>query len=125
MTGTSDKNVVYFADWNPDCIDSQKLPVTKVGVSCHPNVRMREITRKNCLPPFGRESIEIVATIDSTDDVYDVEEFFHMEFENQGWHVNGEWFELPDSVVEWVEERAATTMREIEETNWSMFGSRR
>ena len=120
MTGTSDESVVYFADWNPESIDSTTLPVTKVGVSYQPHKRIKNITSGSALPPFGSECIEIVAVIDSPNDVYKVEDKFHKKFETQGWHMNGEWFNLPDSVIEWAEERSATTPQEIEETKWSL-----
>lgn len=121
----SERSIIYFVDWNPECIDSTQLPVTKVGVSYQPDKRVKQIAKGTALPPFGEESLKIVATIDSVDDIYKLEDKFHKQFNAQSWDMNGEWFKLPDSVVEWIEERSATTLQEVEETNWSMFGSRK
>jgi hypothetical protein len=106
MTGTVEEQVVYFADWNPDKLEGDVLPLTKVGISSDPQRRMGQLTT----PPFEPK---IVATVETKGDVEVAESTFHLVFDDLGYHVNGEWFNLPSNVIEWVEERQVTSKDEI------------
>jgi len=109
---TSDDKVVYFADWNPDELSGNVLPLTKVGISSHPEKRISDLT----VPPFEQE---IVATIKTYGDARHVEDALHEQMRKNGYHVDGEWFSLPDSVIGWAERTGTAKPERIKDTEWA------
>jgi hypothetical protein len=111
MTLRQDREkVVYFADWNPDKLEGRILPLTKVGISSNPEQRITEYT----IPPYEPE---IVAVVDSCE-ARNVEQELHTLFETKGWKIDGEWFDLPDSVIGWAERNDSVSKGDALETNW-------
>lgn len=114
MVKPYETGTIYFADWNPGSVESDVLPITKVGVSSDVNRRLAEISK---MIPIG--DLELVARFRS-DNARTTEAYLHECFREQGWSVRGygqEYFNLPNDVVNWAESiKHAKNPKDIEST---------
>ncbi|AGF91221.1 hypothetical protein HAPG_00035 [Halorubrum phage GNf2] len=108
------RQVIYFADWNPTELNGDILPITKVGISINPQRRMKDLT----LPPFG---IDIVATFETVEQAKEVELELHKNFTKCNFSINGEWFKLPNEIIEWAERKNHVSISNVKEINWSKY----
>jgi len=105
------EKVVYFADWNPDKLSGDVLPITKVGISNDPEQRMNDLT----IPPFKSN---VIAILHTKCNAAIVENLLHEKFKARGFHINGEWFSLPDGIIGWAERNDEVSIGGVENVDW-------
>ena len=101
------QKIIYFADWNPNQLTGDILPLSKVGISANPKERITEYT----VPPFQPT---ITATFIPQEDARKVERELHNYFKLHDFHINGEWFSLPDSIIGWAERQNKVSKSDIQ-----------